>query len=142
MQNLEMMIMMWNRRLQELNLVIILVLFMMNWKWGSIYVMFCNKTLHRCEKTFENECGNTCYEGEMMFKGVWYYRITGQQGENFSYKLLANAAPTFVYSHHVVASKLPMFPIAKKKGDSRFFMAIEDKAQVLAIIKERQTTDN
>jgi len=78
----------------------------------------------------------------MMFEGVWYYKVEGQWGENFSYRLLANVPPTFVYSHHVVASKFPMFPIAKRKGDPRFFMAVKNKAQLLAVVEERQTIDN
>jgi hypothetical protein len=55
---------------------------------------------------------------------------------------LANATPTFVYSHHVVASKFPMFPIARRKGNLKFFMAIKDRAWLLTIVKERQTIDN
>ncbi len=40
------------------------------------YVIICNKPL--CEETFENDQGNTQYEGEMMFEGVWYYKVEGQ----------------------------------------------------------------
>jgi hypothetical protein len=55
---------------------------------------------------------------------------------------LANAAPTFFYSHHVVASKFPMFPTARRKHDLRFFMATEDRVQLLVVVEERQTIDN
>jgi hypothetical protein len=77
-----------------------------------------------------------------MFEGVWYYRVAGQRGENSSYRLLEDVAPTFVYSHHVVASKFPMFPIAKRMGNPRFFMAIEDRVRLLVFTKERQIVDN
>jgi len=55
---------------------------------------------------------------------------------------LEDVAPTFVYSHHVVASKFPMFPIAKRMGNPRFFMAIEDRVRLLVVAKERQIVDN
>jgi hypothetical protein len=44
--------------------------------------------------------------------------------------------PTFVYSHFVVGSKFPMFPIAKRRGDPRLFMAIEDKEWLLVVVKK------
>lgn len=34
-----------------------------------------------CEETFEDDWGNTWYEGKMMLEGVWYYRVVGQRGE-------------------------------------------------------------
>jgi hypothetical protein len=101
------------------------------------YVIFCNKPLHMCEETFADEWGNIWYEGEMMFKRVWYYRVVGQQGENFSYRLLVDAALSFVYSHHVVASKFLMFPTTKRKGNPRFFMAIENRVRLLVVVEKK-----
>jgi hypothetical protein len=39
----------------------------------------------------------------MIFGGLWYYKILGQQGINFSYKLLVDVGPTYAYSHFMVA---------------------------------------
>ncbi len=69
----------------------------------------------------------------MRLGGVWYYRVTNQQGQNFF--LLTNVGPTFVYSHLVVASKFPMFATIRKKGDKK--KAIKDNAQLLVDVKER-----
>jgi hypothetical protein len=52
------------------------------------YVVLCNNLLHRCEQTFEDVWGNTWYEGKMILRGVWYYRMPTQQGINISYQLL------------------------------------------------------
>jgi hypothetical protein len=42
------------------------------------FVVPCNKPLHRCQEIFEDDWGNTWYEGDMIFKGVWYHRMHGQ----------------------------------------------------------------
>jgi hypothetical protein len=78
------------------------------------YVILCNKLLHRCEQTIEDEWGNIWYEGEMILQGVWYYRMPTQQCINISYKLLRDSGVAYTYSHLVVASKFPMLSFATK----------------------------
>jgi hypothetical protein len=38
------------------------------------FVVFCNKPLHRCLKTFNDGWGNTWYEGDIILGGIWYKR--------------------------------------------------------------------
>ncbi len=86
------------------------------------FVVLCNNPLHMCEQTFENNWRNTWYQGGMILGGVWYDKVSHQQGTNISYKLLIDYGPTYVYSHLVVASKFPMFPSTTQKGVQRFYV--------------------
>jgi hypothetical protein len=55
---------------------------------------------------------------------------------------LTDVGPAFVYSHLVVGSKFPMFPVAKRKGDPWFFMVIEDREQLLDAVKEKRIVED
>jgi hypothetical protein len=39
------------------------------------YILLCNRPLHRCQDTFEDEWENIWYEGDMIIRGVWYQRV-------------------------------------------------------------------
>jgi hypothetical protein len=39
------------------------------------FMILCDHVLHRCEATFQDEWGNTCYEGDILLGGIWYHRI-------------------------------------------------------------------
>jgi hypothetical protein len=43
----------------------------------SFFVIFCDHALHWCEATFQDEWGNTWYEGDMLLGGILYHRIQG-----------------------------------------------------------------
>jgi hypothetical protein len=88
------------------------------------FVVFCDKSLRMCEQTFEDNWGNTWYQGDMILQGVWYDKVSHQQGINISYRLLIDSRPTYVYSHLVVTSKFPMLSSATQKGVQRFSMSL------------------
>jgi hypothetical protein len=88
------------------------------------FVVLCNKPLHMCEQTFEDNWGNAWYKGDMILRGVWYDKVSHQQGTNISNMLLIDFGPTYVYSHLVVASKFPMLPSATRKGVQRPCMSL------------------
>jgi hypothetical protein len=46
----------------------------------------------------------------MILGGTWYYKVEGVRGINFSYRLLTNDGPTYIYFHLVVKSKITMLP--------------------------------
>jgi hypothetical protein len=80
--------------------------------------------------------------GDMILGGIWYYRVEGVWGKNFSYKFLTNDGPTYMYSHHVVKSKIPMLPCVRRKGYPRFSMASKVGDSLVATTKDRQSATN
>jgi hypothetical protein len=64
---------------------------------GDLFLIyFCNRPLHRCQETFQDEWGNTWYEGDMIIGGTWYQKMPNQQGTNIPYNS-SDFGPTFVY---------------------------------------------
>ncbi len=56
-------------------------------------------------------------------QGMWYDKVSHQQGTNISYKLLIDYSLTYVYFHLVVTSKFPMLLFTTRKGVQRFCMS-------------------
>ncbi len=75
----------------------------------------------------------------MILQGVWYHKVSHQQGINISYKLLTNYGLMCVYFHLVVLSKFPMLPYATQKGVQRFDMSPGVKDMLLTTIKDKQS---
>lgn len=82
MQNLEMMIMMWNQSLQELNLAIILLLFMMNRKMG-IHFMLLFATNHCVKKPLKMTRGIRSMKGKWCLKGCGTIRLKANEVKTF-----------------------------------------------------------
>ncbi len=102
-------------------------------------MVFYNKPLHRCMETFNDGWGNTWYEGDMLFGGLWYKQTIGPSAQNPSYMLLKNVNPIIAYSHFGIKSKFPMLPNVTRKGNLRFIMPLHVRKNLLNIVEERQS---
>jgi hypothetical protein len=60
------------------NFVVVVVVVVDELENGDpFFVIFCDHALHRCEATFQDEWGNTWYEGDMLLGGILYHCILG-----------------------------------------------------------------
>lgn len=107
-------------------------------KGDPSYMILCDKALHQCQETFEDEWRNQWYEGDMILCGFSYHQVLGQRGLNTSYRLLNDSPLAYAYSHLALKANFPMLPSATRIRNPQFLMSPYVRESLITIIEERQ----